>query len=375
MTSRTDRPLPGSVLDRRTLNRALLERQWLLQRRNATPLEAAEHLIGLQAQAPNPPYIGLWSRLEDFAPEDLSRLVSERQAVRLALLRSTLHLVSARDAHALRPLLQPVLERGLRGTFGRALTGVDLEELAHLARSMVEERPCTFQELGRRLGERWPGVAPQALAGAARTALALVQVPPRGLWGASGPAAHTTLESWLGAAPPAQATLQNLVLRYLSAFGPASAQDVQSWCGLSGLRAVLEGLRPQLVTYRDEAGRELFDLPGAPLPDPHTPAPARLVADFDNLLLSHADRSRVISEPDRRRIFTPNGLGPGTVLLDGFVSGTWRLAHERSGATLQITPLRPFSAAEREAVAAEGTRLLEFAATTAQQRALRFLDT
>lgn len=350
------------MLDTRALNRALLARQWLLERRKASALAAIEHLIGLQAQAPTPPYYGLWSRLEGFHPDEVVALFTERRVVRIALMRSTIHLVTARDCLTVRPLLQAVAERGFRGAYGRFVEGLDLAEIAAAGRALVEAEPRTFQQLGEALAVQWPDRNPQALAQTCRTLLALVQVPPRGLWGASGPAAHTTAESWLGQPLDPAPSLDVLFLRYLAAFGPASYQDAQSWSGLAGLREVAERLRPRLVTFRDERGRELFDLPDAPRPDAATPVSARLVAEFDNLILSHADRSRILDDDARKRIFTVNGIFPGIVLVDGFVGGTWKLTRERIAATLVIEPFAPLSSPDRATLEEEGMRMLAFAA-------------
>ncbi|HEX8273062.1 MAG TPA: winged helix DNA-binding domain-containing protein [Longimicrobiaceae bacterium] len=362
------------VLDRRALNRALLARQGLLRRWTIPAAEAVERLAGMQSQAPDPPYYGLWTRLEGFRPEELSRLLEERAVVRIALMRSTIHLVTARDCLALRPLLQPVLERAHKATYGKRMEGVDATELADAARALTGERPRTFAEIGAALAERWPGRDPAALSGAARALLALVQVPPRGLWGRSGPAAHTTAEAWLGRPLDTAASLDDLVLRYLAAFGPAAVADAQTWSGLTRLRDAFERLRPRLLAFRDEAGRELFDLPDAPRPDPDTAAPARYMADWDNVFLSHADRTRVVSEEHRRRIFTPNGIFPGTVLVDGFVAGTWKLERSRGAATLRVEPFAPLPAADEAALNEEGERLLAFAAEDAPTREVRFSE-
>ena len=360
------------VLGRRALNRALLARQGLLRRWTIPPVEAVERLVGMQAQAPDPPYVGLWTRLEGFRPDDLARLVEERAVVRIALMRSTIHLVTARDCLALRPLLQPVLDRGFRGAYGRRLEGMDTAALADAARALVEERPRTYADLGAALGERWPDRDPAALAAAARTLLPLVQVPPRGLWGRGGPAAHTTAEAWLGRPLDTTYPLDQVVLRYLAAFGPASVADAQTWSGLTRLKDAVERLRPGLLAFRDESGRELFDLPDAPRPDPDTPAPVRFMAEWDNVLLSHADRTRVMSEEHRRRIFTPNGIFPGTILVDGFVAGTWKIERSRGAATLRVEPFAPLAPDDEAALAAGGERLLDFAAAEAPAREVRF---
>src|SRR5215207_5221117 len=256
------------VLGPRELNRATLERQMLLHRRNLSAVEAVEHLVGMQAQAPAPPYVGLWTRLRDFHPDELARLILERRAVRIALMRNTVHLVSASDCLALRPLMQPVFDRTLFSTrANRAhLEGVDAGALVATGRALLEERPRTAKELGELLQEQWPERDPAALARAIRHLVPLVQVPPRGLWGKSGPAAHTTAESWLGSPLDPAPSIEHVVLRYLGAFGPATVKDVQTWSGLTRLGEVIERIRPRLRIFRDERGKELFDLPDAPMP-------------------------------------------------------------------------------------------------------------
>jgi hypothetical protein len=369
------------VLSLRAVNRALLARQLLLDRqvlasagpdRAALVVQAIEHLVGLQAQAPFPPYYGLHSRLDGFRPGDLAALITDRSAVRIALMRGTIHLVSARDCLPLRRLVQPVIERGMRGAFGKQLAGVDTGALAAAGRDLVESEPMTFSQLGQALAARWPDHPPAALAQGVRTFVPLVQVPPRAVWGQAGQSLHTSAEHWLGqrgqpgqgsepvhpVRPASPAQLAQLVTRYLGAFGPATVRDVQAWSGLTGLKAVLEQLRPSLVTFRDEQGAELFDLPTAPRPGGDVPAPVRLVAEFDNLVLSHADRSRVISPEDTRRLYTINGVIPGPVLVDGFVAGMWRLARSRDAATLTIELFGPMR--ERDALVAEAERVLAF---------------
>jgi len=372
----------SQVLTRRAVNRALLARQLLLERsplpaagpdRAAQVVQTIEHLVGLQAQAPFPPYYGLHSRLDGFRPDDLAALITDRSVVRIALMRGTIHLVSARDCLPLRRLVQPVIERGMRGAFGKQLAGVDPGELAAAGRSLVESEPMTFSQLGQALAARWPDHPPAALAQGVRTYVPLVQVPPRAVWGQAGQSLHTSAERWLGQRRPSRepapavraasrADLAQLVTRYLGAFGPATVRDVQAWSGLTGLKAVLEQLRPSLVIFRDERGAELFDLPTALRPGAGVPAPVRLVADFDNLVLSHAERSRVIGPEATRRLYTINGVIPGPVLIDGFVAGMWRLAKEGGvkKATLTIEMFGPVR--ERGALTAEAERVLAFGA-------------
>jgi len=354
-------------LTRRELNRALLARQLLLKpdtRHDA--VAAVEHLVGLQAQAPFPPYYGLWSRLDGFQPDDLAALISDRKVVRIALMRGTIHLVSARDCLPLRAVMQPVLDRAFRTNHGKRLTGVDLAELAMRGRELVDAEPRTFSELGKALADRWPGNPPADLAQGVRALVPLVQVPPRAIWGKAGTPRHTSAESWLSgdalAPAPAAPGLDHagLIRRYLAAFGPATVQDIQAWSGLTGLRAVAEALRPTLVTFRDETGAELFDLPDAPRPPGDCPAPVRLVAEFDNLVLSHADRTRIFAGADMARMYSINGIVPGSVLVDGFIAGIWRIATARKSATLTIELWQDTH--DLKALTGEAERLLAFAA-------------
>lgn len=352
------------MLGPRALNRALLARQLLLRREAIPAAEALERLVGMQAQAPFPPYYGLWSRLEGFVPAELSALLLARGAVRIVLLRGTVHLVTARDCLALRPVIQPVLDRWFhRGsTYGRHLAGLDLTGVLVAGRALVEEEPRTGQALGALLRERWPDRDAKSLAEAIRALVPLVQLPPRGVWGASGQATLTTAEAWLGRSLAADAAPDALIRRYLAAFGPATIADAQKWSGLAALRPAFERLRPELLTFRDERGRELFDLPDAPRPDPEGPAPARFLAEFDNVLLAHADRARIAGAIPASRFITINGLVLGTILVDGFVGGTWKIAREHGAAMLHVTPFAPLAPPDRIALAEEGARLLAFAA-------------
>ncbi|WP_406278917.1 winged helix DNA-binding domain-containing protein [Embleya sp. NBC_00896] len=351
-----------TTLNARRLNRILLERQ-LLTRRHMMPAEAAiAHLVGMQAQAPHPPYTGLWTRLADFDPAELSDLLTTRRVVRLGLMRGTVHLVTASDCLALRPVVQSIYDADLyrNATHGLGDSKVDLDELVAAGRELMAERPMTAKALGLALVERFPDEDPKALAHALRSQAALVQVPPRALWGRSGQAACTTAEHWLGRPLGTETAPDATLLRYLAAFGPATVADMQAWSGLGGLRAAIDRLRPELTVYRDENGRDLFDLPDAPLPEEDAPAPVRFLPEFDNLLLSHANRARVISDEDRKRVFTVNGIIRATFLIDGFVAGMWRLTRSGGTTTLDIEPFREPSESDRSALAEEGSRLLTF---------------
>ena len=368
--------LTPALLDTRALNRATLQRQWLLQRRAATISKAVEHLVGLQAQTANPPYLALWARLEGFEFGALTRLIEQRRIVRCAMMRSTLHLVSARDLLALRSLLQPVLERGLRhSAHARHLEGIDLHELARVALEQLAQEPLSSGDLGAALAETWPGRDTTALAMAARCYLSLIHVPPAGTWGSHKNATLCPAGVWLAAtkpSPDAGDPLGQLVLRYLAAFGPASAADITTWSGLTQLAPVIERLGAQLRRYRDAQGRTLFDLARTRLPDAETPAPARLLPGFDNLLLSHADRSRVIDDAHRSRVFGVNGLIQPFVLVDGFVRATWRVDRTKDRATLTVEPFGPLSATQRDEIDAEVGRLLPAIEPEASTHELRY---
>jgi hypothetical protein len=342
----------------------------LLRRIEGTAEQAMEHLVGMQAQVPRDPYIGLWTRLADFQTDHLVALLGQRRAVRATtMLRTTIHLFSARDALAVRRVLQTVADRQFGySPFARALHGVPIDDIVAEGRRILADEPLTMAELGRRLARRWPQCEPGPLSYAVRYLVPLVQIPPRGLWGRSGQPVSALTEQWLeGMAVPAM-TVDQLVLRYLAAYGPATAADVQTWSWLTGIRVVLERLRPRLRAFRDEAGRELFDVPDGPLPDPATPAPVRFLPEYDNILLSHADRSRILFAEHRGQ-----PLMKGFILVDGFLRGTWKSDHGDHAATLQIHLYEPIRRRDRADLRDEGNRLLEFIHPTAAKRRLRFV--
>ncbi|MEV8532652.1 winged helix DNA-binding domain-containing protein [Streptomyces sp. NPDC051211] len=411
MASRTN-----PVLGPRALNRATLARQLLLTRTEMSARDAVAHLLGLQAQNVKPPYYQLHARLAGFRPEELSGLMESREVVRMVTMRSTIHTHTAEDALTLRPLVQPARDREV-GYFRKGLVGVDLERLTVLARELVEAAPRTMGEIRDALLKEWPDADPLALSVAARCRLPLVQVTPRGLWGRSGQVRLAHLEQWVGEtareavpgsaggrvretaareagpesvgesvreaapetalAPVREAaragSIEEAVRRYLGAFGPASVKDMQTWAGLTRLREVFERLRPELVTFRDEAGVELFDLPDAPRPDADTSAPPRFLPEFDNLLLSHADRTRVVPADLKGRTWKGN-QAYCTLLVDGFLAGVWRLDEDRDRAELTVELFgaeRGPGRRLREEIAAEGERLLA-GMTGAARTSVRF---
>lgn len=349
----------AEVLDRRALNRALLARQHLLRRHRGPAWAMVEHLVGMQAQVPDQPYVGLWSRLEGFEPAELSDLVERREAVRLTLMRSTIHLVTRRDALGLRPLFTPLAERHFfRGSpWGKNLTPATAAAIA-AGKELMHEKPRTVAELGKLLAARFPGQDGQSLAYAVRSQVPLVFVPPRGIWGRGGLVKLTTFEAWLGDPPGPAAPEEELVLRYLAAFGPASPADMRAWSGLA-MRQVFERLRPRLRTFKDHRGAELFDLPDAPRPPGDAPAPVRLLPDYDNILLGHGDRSRIMAPGRNLGLFSAAGIMKGSILVDGFVRCEWIPVRAKGKTELSITPFdKPLGRGERGPVAEEAMKLL-----------------
>ena len=349
-----------TVLDRRALNRATLARQLLLDRAELPVLDAVAHLGGLQAQEPQEPFAGLWSRLRGFDPAELSELLTGRRVVRTHLMRRTVHLVTADDALAWRARHDAMLRQRALGVYRRELAGVELEELAAAGRAvMADGEPRTMAELARVLAERWPTPAPRALAETLIAALVpMAQLPPRGLWRTKAGVRNVLLSSWLGREidppdpDPGDPVGQALTRRYLAAYGPAATADLRAWCGLAGLPAAISAIREELVTFRDERGRELLDLPDAPRPDAGTPAPVRFLPAFDNAILGYDDRSRIIDDAHRGLSVT----GARLVLVDGRVAATWTV----EAGTVTVTPLRDFSRDERAAVAEEQQELTLF---------------
>jgi winged helix DNA-binding protein len=362
------------VLSTRALNRALLERQMLLERSTMSASRAIEHLVGIQAQVPNAPYLALWTRIENFRHDALTRLITTRRVVRTALMRSTIHMVTARDCLELRPIVQPAIVRGLKGSFGTELEGVDAGALAAAARALVDRQPRTLNELGVLLKKRWRERDPFALGYAARALVPLVQIPPRGIWGLTGAAHRASAERWLGRPMATTTSPARLVVRYLGAFGPATVLDAQAWSGLTGLADVVDRLRPRLRSFRDERGRELFDLPTAPRPDAATEAPPRFLPEFDNVLLAYRDRSRILAPEHRSRAFGSGALMTGTVLIDGFAGARWKTQRTDGVTTLMIEAFGRVTKQDRSSVIDEGRRFLAFAANDTSTHDVRFLD-
>ncbi|MFI6290848.1 winged helix DNA-binding domain-containing protein [Nonomuraea sp. NPDC050790] len=381
------------ILGARALNRASLARQLLLDRADVPVLDAVAHLCGLQAQEPQEPYVGLWSRLRAFKAAELSDLLVRRGVVRTHLMRRTVHLLTAEDVLAWRPRHDAMLRQRVLGTYRRELAGVDLDGLAAAGLAvMADGEPRSMAELARAVADRWPEAGTRPLGEMLVAALIpMVQMPPRGVWRAKGGVRNALLSTWLGseAAPPygvdgggtdrvgadgdgvnrdgvnrdgadgdgvdrdgGDSAGKMLVRRYLAAYGPAATADIRAWSGLAGLPAAVASIRDELVAFRDERGRELLDLPDAPRPGPDVPAPVRYLPAFDNALLGYDDRTRIVD--DAHRLLSV--AGTRVVLVDGRVSATWT---DQDGA-VTVTPLRALSRAEHAEVAEEGRALAAF---------------
>ena len=352
--------MTADVLSDRALNRATLARQLLLERSAMGVFDAVEHLVGLQAQVPHNPYLALWSRLEGFDPRSCRSCSIDRRVVRIVVMRGTIHLVTADDALVLRPLVQPVLdgEMARHGEFAAALRGRRPRAGAGVRPARCwPSAPRTGAELRAAMAERFPDLDAAALAFACRNLLGLVQVPPRGLWRQGGIVRSTTVEAWLGRPLATAPSIDDVVLRYLAAFGPATVADVATWSRLTGLREVVERLRPRLRTFRDERGRELFDLPDAPRPDPDTPGAGALPARVRQRAAVPRRPQPVRARRRRRRLAAGRADGEG----GGAARRPWASARGAwTAPTLVVDHLVPLAKRAAAAIEAEGRRALAF---------------
>ncbi len=344
----------------------------LLERAVLPVGEAIGRLVGLQAQLAQPPYVGLWTRLREFRRQQLATEIENRNVVKATLMRATLHLVTADDYVKFRATLQPMLEGTWSALAKQRGANLDRDRLLKGAREYIAEKPRTFAEISRRLAALMPGHDIGAMRYAVRTHLPLVQVPiPKG-WSYSGKPEFALAESWIGRSLSAEERVKQLILRYLAAFGPASATDMQTWSGLSNLKDVFDAMKPELRSYRSEQRVELFDLPGLSLPSGDVPAPVRFLPEFDNLLLSHRNRTRVIADQHRSRVYLPGLRVRATILVDGFVGGAWKIEKASKAATLVIEPFEALSKRDRKALAEEGERLVRFAVPGAKSIEVQF---
>jgi hypothetical protein len=340
-------------LNRRELNRATLARQGLLERSRAKPVDMVEQLVGLQAQEPKPPFIGLWARIEGFEADDLRDALCSGDVVRATLMRATLHLWSASDYRALRTALQPALDGAMGGILKARGEGVDVDDTLAAARKLLARgRKLTFNEIRGALSEQFPDVDHRALGYVARTGLPLVMVPTDDAWGYPR---DSRFQMATKVDPPA--ATEELVRRYLAAFGPASPVDMQIWSGLKGLKEAFAAIGGDL----EEVGGGLYDVPGAPRPDADTPAPVRFLPAFDNMLLAHKDRTRIIDDEHRPKVVTKNLRIHPTFLVDGFAAGMWSIKATKKKATLTLEPFEKLTRKARGELESEGEALLRFA--------------
>jgi DNA glycosylase AlkZ-like len=346
-------------ISERAINRATLARELLLERQDLSVVEAVERLVGMQGQEPKHPYVGLWTRLDGFTADQLSKAVNERRLVRATLMRGTLHLFSAQDYLRFRMTLQPVLA-GAMSVLAERSEGVEPDEVVEAARTMMGDGPMTFTAIRAALSERFPGLNERALGYTTRMLVPLVMVPDGSRWGYPANAPFTLSDDWLRKRPAKNAVPEKLALRYLAAFGPATPADFQTWSGLQKAKPLFEKLRDDLVVLKDANGKDLYDVPDAPRPDEGTEAPVRYLPEFDNLLLSHTNRTRIIADEHKPAVFTKNLRVKATYLVDGQVAGLWGTEVKRGAATLRLTPFGRLTKKVRAELEAEGTRLLEF---------------
>ncbi len=365
----------------------------LLRREKATVTDAIERLFGMQAQLARPPYVGLFSRIEGFRAEDLTSAIERRTVVRATLMRGTLHLFTAKDYVAFRPILQMALDHGLKNVLRDRMKGVDTASIVSMARAFFET-PHTFDELRDSLAKTKD---PRARAYAARCLVPLAQVADGSRWGYPGVARFTLADAWIkplrdgGLRPPSPreaspriasrssailekskaSDLRELVRRYLAAFGPASVTDAQAWSGIPALGPTFDALRDELVLVHEDR-KELWDLPKAPRPDADTPAPPVFLPEFDNLVLAYADRKRFVADAHRKAIHLPGLRVAPTFLVDGVASGVWKVLRVKAKATLQIEPFDTPSAKVKKALGDEASRLLRFIEPDAATFDVRF---
>ena len=333
----------------------------LIERQRLSPVEAVERLAGLQAQVPKPPFVGLWTRIEGFRREQLIGALHDRSIVRATMMRGTIHLVSAEDYRAFRGVLHPMLIRGPLSVIKDKVKGLNFGKVAAEGRAFFAKRPATFDALRVHFAKRHPDWDARAPAYVVRMHVPVIQVPTNDPWGYPAAAEFTLADQWLGSAVSVEEKpAHELVRRYLAAFGPATPADAQSWSGFQKLKDVFEDLRPELVTFRDERKRELFDLPNSPRPGADVSVPVRFLPDYDNAILGHQDRSRIIADEHRPRVVTRNLQIRATFLVDGVVAGTWKAQTSRKTATLVIEPFGKLQRKVRAALEEEGNALLTF---------------
>lgn len=355
------------ILTDRQLNRATLARQMLLERSDTGIAEAVRFLGGLQAQQSNDPYIALWSRLRGFTQDQLTTLIVERTLARATTMRGTLHLHTADDLVGIRPLVQDFLKGMWNSNFRKRFGSEDEKKVRRAGIRLLDAKaPMTAGALGRALREKFPTAEAQSLAVLVQVTETLVQVPPTRLWGNGSAPLLTRVENWLPAPHERPLSRVDLVRRYIRAFGPASVTDMQTWCRLTRLGAEFAMLKNELVAFRGEDGRTLYDYADAPRPDPDTPAPVRFLPLYDNVYLGYDDRCRMLAAGDTRRInLLLAGFKPA-VLVDGIVSARWSIETRKGAARLVVEPYHKLRKSDVRDIEREGVAFLRFAEPEAE---------
>jgi hypothetical protein len=348
------------ILTKRQLNRTYLQRQ-LLTTTDAEPdprpvEEIVAHLVAVQAQEVDAPYVGLWTRTRQPGHDRLTAALTDGRVVRGGLLRRTQHLTAGPDYPWLKPMLQERLGKAGLAPFAKDIAGLDVADIAAAGRDILRGRTMTRPKLAKQLAERFPGRPGISLAWVVQAHVNLVHPPPSGVWRRRGHVTCALAEDWLGVPMQQRPPVWTLLSRYLASAGPASVADLQNWSGMKRLRDEVERERHRLRVYRDEHGQELFDLPDLPVAGGDEEAPVRFLPEFDNLVLSHEDRTRIVSDEDRARVCPGYSMVHPTFLVDGFVAGLWSV----TGPTLTVTPFRRLPDGDAALVLQEAGRLREF---------------
>ena len=363
------------TLTDRELNRALLARQFLLKRVTLRPAEAIERLGGLQAQWSPAPFIGLWSRLTKFAIADLEAALGKRTVVKATLMRGTLHLVSTADY----PMLSVATTRSRPERWAPAARRLEDAKQIHRATLAYAKTARTREDLAHFL-------TTQGVSGDLSRAMLwwliashgwLVHVPPSGTWAHRRSGDLIAADAWLSISrePALEHAVGHIVKRHLAAFGPATVDDISSWSSIRtpAIREALAALGSTLRTFVDARGRTLYDLKGAPLPDPETAAPVRYLPKWDSALLAYAppERGRILAESYRKTVIGKNGDVQQTILVDGMVAGTWAIAAKPREAVITVSPFKRLARPDVVALTDEGARLAQFIAPTSRMHGVR----
>lgn len=349
------------LVSNRVLNRTLLARQHLLERSTLTTSQMCDHLVGLQAQDVPPPFVGLWSRIADFDPATVSTGLEDRSLVRITLMRGTIHLVTPPDALRIAPHIQPELEKApfRKGFNFGAMVGLDSEEVRANGEAVLGDEPMSAADMRAEAARRYPDRDAGAVLQAWLYQLPVLQTPPRGRWRDNSRPVWSRVEPWLSAPLDPTYPVSELILRYLRAFGPAGTMDMQAWSRLPAMKQAVTDLGDRVRTYTDDRGRTLYDAADLELADPDLPAPVRLLGWYDNALLSHKDRSRIVGDTSAPplRAFATN---VSSILIDGFLAGVYKIFVKAGIAHLRVSPTREWTKTEAAQVEQEAAALLAF---------------